>query len=109
MTQNKKEGNFMKLQEFMDKNPELMKKAAECKDVQEFAEFAKENSVEIKPEGLKYAYGYVRSRYGSGELSEDALSGVAGGGQKSDSTFEVNSDQLYQNLNDPDKFLVKKK
>lgn len=40
----------MNLQEFMDKNPELMKKAAECKDVQEFAKFAKENGVEIKPE-----------------------------------------------------------
>lgn len=99
----------MKLQEFMDKNPELMKKAAECKNVQEFEEFAKENGVEIKPEGLKDAYGYVCSYYGSGELNEDALSSVAGGGQKSDSTFEVNSDQLYQNLNDPDKFLVKKK
>ena len=107
--QNKKEGNFMKLQEFMDKNPELMKKAAECKDVQEFAKFAKENGVEIKQEGLKDAYGYVCSRYGNGEVSEDALLNVAGGRQKSDSTFEVNSDQLYRNLNDPDKFLVKKK
>ncbi len=97
----------MNLQEFMDKNPELMKKAAECKDVQEFAKFAKENGVEIKPEGLKDAYGYVCSHYGSGELSEDALSSVAGG--KGGSEYEIlNSSNLYQNAKNKDEYIYKK-
>ena len=73
----------MNLQEFMDKNPELMKKAAKCKDVQEFAKFAKENGVEIKPEGLKDAYGYVCSHYGSGELSERTHDRSVAGGKGS--------------------------
>ena len=97
----------MNLQEFMDKNPELMKKAAKCKDVQEFAKFAKENGVEIKPEGLKDAYGYVCSHYGSGELSEDALSGVAGG--KGGPEFEtLNSSDLYRNTKNKDEYIYKK-
>lgn len=97
----------MKLQEFMDKNPELMKKAADCKDVQEFAKFAKENGIEIKPERLKDAYGYVCSRYGSGELSEDALSSVAGG--KGGSEYEtLSSSELYQNAKNKDEYIYKK-
>ena len=96
----------MNLQEFMDKNPELMKKAAKCKDVQEFAKFAKENGVEIKPEGLKDAYGYVCSHYGSGELSEDALSSVAGG--KGSGYQNVDASQLYRNEKDKDKLIYKK-
>lgn len=99
----------MNLQEFMDKNPELMKKAAKCKDVQEFAKFAKENGVEIKPEGLKDAYGYVCSHYGSGELSEDALSGVAGGGDKRSEYQKVYASRLYRNAKDKDQYVILKK
>ncbi len=69
----------MTLKEFMDRNPELMEKAAECKDEESFKKFAEKNGVEIPKEELSQSFAYVRSYYGEGEMDGDSLEQVAGG------------------------------
>lgn len=88
----------MTLEEFAAQNPELIKKAGECETKEEFAKFAKENSVEIPQEELNEAYSYVLAQAG-GELNEDALEGVAGGKAKKVT-------KVYRNINDPNDMMA---
>lgn len=83
----------MTLKEFAEQYPELVEKAGECKTREEFAKFVKDKGLELPEEALIEAYSYVRAQ-ADGELSEDAIEGVAGGakyksGQWADVTIYV--------------------
>ena len=69
----------MKSNEFIEKNPELFKKAQECKSLDEFLNLAKENNSEFEDISLEEAYNLLN---GKQEISDDLLDNVAGGKKK---------------------------
>ncbi len=59
-------------------NQELLEKAKQAKSVEELLALAKENKIEMTEEGAK-AY-YAQLHPASGEIADDELENVAGGG-----------------------------
>ena len=70
----------MKSIEFLEKNPKLLKKAQECKSLDEFLNLAKQNNVVFEDISLEEAYSHLNNKQ---ELNEDVLDNVAGGKKKS--------------------------
>ncbi|MDQ5983690.1 MAG: hypothetical protein RUMPE_00716 [Eubacteriales bacterium SKADARSKE-1] len=66
----------MKSSEFVKNNPELVKKAKECKSKEDFITLAKKNGIEFEDVSLETAYSFL---HGDEGLSEDDLESVAGG------------------------------
>ena len=62
----------------MEMNKELLAKAKETKTPEELMEFAKENNVEMTEESAKAYFDLIHPK--TGELSEDELKNVSGGG-----------------------------
>ena len=66
----------------MEMNKELLAKAKETKTPEELMEFAKENNVEMTEESAKAYFDLIHPK--TGELSEDELKNVSGGGCHAD-------------------------
>lgn len=66
----------MKSNEFIEKNPELFKKAQKCKSLDEFLNLAKENNIEFEDISLEETYNLLN---GEQEINDDLLDNVAGG------------------------------
>ena len=62
----------------MEMSKELLAKAKEAKTPEELMEFAKENGVELTEESAKAYFEQLNPK--TGELSDDELDNVAGGG-----------------------------
>ena len=77
----------MNANEFVEKNPEILKKAQNCKSLHEFLKLAKENNIEFEDISLEGAYNLLNSQK---ELNDDFLDNVAGGKKKDTLTRVVN-------------------
>ena len=66
----------------MEMNNELIAKAKEAKTPEELMVLAKENSMELTEESAKAYFNQLNPK--TGELSDDELDNVAGGGCQSD-------------------------
>lgn len=73
-------------------NRELLEKAKAAKSAEELLELAKANSVELTEEE---AAGYFAQLHQSGELSDEELDSVAGGGCQV-KAFEVNTNEVSE-------------
>ena len=71
----------------MELNKELLAKAKETKTPEELMEFAKENNVEMTEESAKAYFDLIHPK--TGELSEDELKNVSGGGCHADDGREI--------------------
>ena len=71
----------------MEMNKELLAKAKETKTPEELMEFAKENNVEMTEESAKAYFDLIHPK--TGELSEDELKNVSGGGCHADDGREI--------------------
>ncbi len=68
----------MDLQEFKLNKPKFVEEAKKCNDKFEFEKVAQKHKIRFAPDRFESAYAYFCGA-SEGELSEDALSGVAGG------------------------------
>ena len=73
----------------MQLNKELLEKAKEAKSAEELLSLAKENGVELTSEE---AAEYFAQLHTSGELSDEELDNVAGGGCQAQGLAHVNND-----------------
>lgn len=73
----------------MKENNELMEKAKEAKSAEELMSLAKENGVELTAEE---AASYFAQLNKSGELSDEELDNVAGGGCQARGLVHINND-----------------
>lgn len=85
-------------------NPELLEKAKNAKSVQELMDMAKENNVEITQQEAEDIFTKLTTPP-SGELSDDDLDNIAGGGcgggsKKPKSRFEVGDLVVYSKAPD---------
>ena len=71
----------------MELNKELLAKAKETKTPEELMAFAKENNVEMTEESAKAYFDLIHPK--TGELSEDELNNVSGGGCHADDGREI--------------------
>ena len=72
---------FMKMEEIiMEMNQELFEKAKTAKSAEELLALAKENEVEMTEERAKAYYELMQSQIKTGELSDEELDNVSGGG-----------------------------
>ena len=91
-------------------NSELVAKAREAKSAEELLSLAKENNIELTEDEAKEYYDRLHA---SGELSDDELDSVAGGGcdivghgnvcPNCGSRDYINTNDPYLNLNDKHK------
>ena len=77
----------------MDMNKELIAKAKEMKTPEELKEFAKENGMEMTEESAKAYFEQLNPK--TGELADDELDNVAGGGCQSNSEH-LNTHQVFR-------------
>ena len=71
----------------MEMNKELLAKAKETKTPEELMAFAKENNMEMTEESAKAYFDLIHPK--TGELSEDELNNVSGGGCHADDGREI--------------------
>ncbi len=76
----------------MNFTPEQLTKAKEAKSVEELIAFAKENGVELT---AKEAAKYFSELHKEGEIADDELENVAGGGCYSSGVWGPNGHQKY--------------
>ena len=69
----------MKAEEFVKKNPELLREAKICKTLEEFETLAKENNIEFEDITLDEAFSFLNNH---DEINDDLLDTVAGGKKK---------------------------
>jgi len=74
----------MRANEFVKRNPGLLKRAQSCKSLEEFLNLAKENHIEFEDISLEEAYSLLSDKQ---ELSDDLLDNVAGGKSKKKDTL----------------------
>ena len=71
----------------MEINQELLAKAKEAKTVEELMALAKENNIELTEEKAKEYFSKLHSE--TGEISDDELDNVSGGGCLSDDPYDT--------------------
>ena len=70
----------MNIEQFFEEtDQELMSKAKECKDMNNFSNFAKDNNTKISNRDLQGEYNFACKEDGLEKLREDSLDMVAGG------------------------------
>ena len=76
----------------MEMNNELIAKAKQAKNPEELMTLAKENGIELTEESAKAYFNQLNPK--TGELSDDELDNVAGGGCHSDNGY-LNTHQIF--------------
>ena len=76
----------------MEMNNELIAKAKQAKTPEEPMTLAKENGIELTEESAKAYFNQLNPK--TGELSDDELDNVAGGGCHSDNGY-LNTHQIF--------------
>lgn len=76
LIKNMEENKIMNVYDFTKKYPQIVKKAEQCKNFEEFESLANENNLNFENADLKQIYEFLQE---DDELSEDVLNNVAGG------------------------------
>lgn len=76
----------------MEMNNELIAKAKQAKTPEELMTLAKENGIELTEESAKAYFNQLNPK--TGELADDELDNVAGGGCHSDNGY-LNTHQIF--------------
>ncbi len=77
------------LDDFITKNPGIMKKARKCKNKEELTSLLKDHNLSVEDKVIEKLYDYLNKT----ELDENALDSVAGGGTFVDNLADCEEDE----------------